>query len=117
MHVPVLTDQQRAEAVAKATASREARKALLADLRGGALGLEAVLARADAGDAVILRTPVIRVLRSLPGYGKVRTERLMDLAGISRSRRVAGLGRRQRAVLLAAVCRSEGAEPGRREGA
>jgi ribosomal protein S13 len=43
------------------------------------------------------------LLEALPGVGPVRAERLMAAAGIAPSRRVRGLGERQRAALLDAL--------------
>ena len=43
---------------------------------------------------------VVEVLEALPNVGKVTAARLMDELKISPTRRVQGLGRRQRAALL-----------------
>ena len=43
---------------------------------------------------------VISVLESLPGLGKVKARRLMETVGISDSRRLQGLGAKQREALL-----------------
>jgi ribosomal protein S13 len=43
---------------------------------------------------------VAAVLPSLPGFGKVKAKRLMEELGISESRKIQGLGPRQRAALL-----------------
>jgi ribosomal protein S13 len=43
---------------------------------------------------------VSAVLESLPGVGKVRAQKLMEELDISASRRVRGLGAKQRAQLL-----------------
>ena len=43
---------------------------------------------------------VLAVLESLPGVGKVKARRTMEQIGISESRRVRGLGTRQRSQLL-----------------
>ena len=43
---------------------------------------------------------VVSVLESLPGLGKVKARRLMASVGIAESRRLQGLGAKQRADLL-----------------
>ena len=53
-----------------------------------------------AGDDVVGKMKVLAVLESLPGVGKVKARRTMESIGISESRRVRGLGSRQRSQLL-----------------
>jgi ribosomal protein S13 len=48
---------------------------------------------------------VVSVLESLPGLGKVKARRLMETVGISESRRLQGLGAKQRAELLKETAR------------
>jgi guanylate kinase len=43
---------------------------------------------------------VIELLESMPGYGKIRAQAMMDKFAISPTRRVKGLGRHQRVALL-----------------
>jgi ribosomal protein S13 len=43
------------------------------------------------------------VVKALPGIGEVRARQLLEQADIAESRRVNGLGPRQRAALLTAV--------------
>ena len=43
---------------------------------------------------------VVAVLESLPGVGKVKARRLMEEVGISETRRVQGLGEKQRKSLF-----------------
>jgi TfoX/Sxy family transcriptional regulator of competence genes len=49
---------------------------------------------------------VLAVLESLPGTGKVKARRLMGQVGISDTRRLQGLGAKQRELLLDAIERS-----------
>ncbi|MGW0548287.1 integration host factor, actinobacterial type [Streptomyces altiplanensis] len=93
MALPELSPAQRAEALQKAAAVRKERSALLAELKDGKVSLEDVLAREDT---VTTRTPVKRLLKSLPGVGAVRAGQLMEELEIPEGRRVAGLGPRQR---------------------
>ncbi len=43
---------------------------------------------------------VLAVLESMPGVGKVKARKLMERFQISESRRIRGLGEKQRASLL-----------------
>ncbi len=40
------------------------------------------------------------MLEALPGVGKVRAKKLMDNIGISETRRIQGLGKRQKELLF-----------------
>lgn len=102
MSMPVLTPTQRAEAQRKASALRKERSELMAALKAGELPLATLLKR---DDAVVGRIRVRRVLQSLPGIGAVRAGRLLTDLDISDTRRVQGLGPRQRARLLALCSR------------
>ncbi|KOG78096.1 hypothetical protein ADK38_39435 [Streptomyces varsoviensis] len=88
---------QRQAALEKAAAVRRERGAVLADLKGGRIGLKEVL---DRQDDVIGKTHVKRLLAALPGIGKTRAMQLLDEIGVSERRRVQGLGHRQREKLL-----------------
>jgi ribosomal protein S13 len=57
-----------------------------------------VLDKSD--DEVIGRMRVAYLLQSLPKIGKVRTRKIMQDIGINESRRVQGLGSRQRQALI-----------------
>jgi ribosomal protein S13 len=60
--------------------------------------LKDVLARQD--DDTVGKMKVSTVLESLPGVGKVRARKIMERLDISNSRRVRGLGAKQRESLL-----------------
>jgi ribosomal protein S13 len=77
---------------------RSARAAIKAELKTGTITLTEVIDRAD--DPVVGKMKVTALLASLPGIGKVRTAQLMAELDIAPTRRVAGLGTRQRAALL-----------------
>ena len=70
-------------------------------LKAGELGLADVLARAES-DEVVAMTKILTILEALPGVGKVKSRRTMASIGISESRRVQGLGAKQRRALLTA---------------
>lgn len=65
----------------------------------GSLSLRELLDQAGR-DEVVAKMKVVAVLESLPGLGKVKARRLMEEVGISDSRRVQGLGEKQRRALL-----------------
>jgi S13-like H2TH domain len=98
MALPQLTPEQRADALKKAAAARKARAELKGELKSGKLTLEQVLKR--EGDTVG-KMKVSVVLESLPGVGKVRAAKIMEELDISASRRVRGLGAKQREQLNA----------------
>jgi hypothetical protein len=96
---PSLSDEQRQAALAKAAEVRRARAELKEKLKAGTMSLEELLG-ADGADDVIGKMKVLAVLESLPGVGKVKARRTMDSIGISETRRVRGLGDKQRKALL-----------------
>lgn len=100
MSAPTTTPQQREEALARAAQARRERRAMLDGLADPTLSVAAVLTRTDD---VARKTRVAQVVRALPGYGPVRTRRVMGAVGIDSRRRVGGLGTRQTRELLTAV--------------
>jgi hypothetical protein len=100
--VPTLTAEQRQEALRQAMAARAARKQLLEAVARGQESIPAVLQRAKT-DTVVGRTKLTALLNSLPGYGPAKVTALMQRTGIAPSRRIAGLGERQRQALCDAL--------------
>ena len=98
MPLPVLTDEQRKQAPEKAAEARRKRAELKGQLKSGKLTLPDVLSR--QGDDTVGKMKVSTVLESLPGVGKVRARKIMEKLDISASRRVRGLGAKQRDSLL-----------------
>jgi restriction endonuclease Mrr len=96
-----MTPEQRASALVKATEARQARSALLAQVKSGELTLDQILERVD--DEIVKKTRVQQVLRALPGYGAAKVSALMTTSGVDEKRRVGGLTNAQRAKLRAAV--------------
>ncbi|WDN56052.1 integration host factor, actinobacterial type [Streptomyces clavuligerus] len=95
--LPDLTAEQRTEALAKAVRVRRDRSEMLADLKAGRISLLDVL---DREDNTARQTRALQLLQALPGIGRVRARRhLVDL-GISETRKVQGLGDRQRKRLI-----------------
>ena len=99
MALPSLTPEQRSAALEKAAAARKARAALKVRLKSNGTKLEQVLADGDADD-VVGKMKVVAVLESMPGVGKVRAQKIMERLEISPSRRVRGLGSKQREALV-----------------
>lgn len=98
MPLPVLTEEQRKQALEKAAVARRKRAELKGQLKSGKLTLTDVLSR--EGDDTVGKMKVSTVLESLPGVGKVRARKIMERLDISASRRVRGLGAKQRDSLL-----------------
>jgi hypothetical protein len=96
--LPPLTPEQRAAALEKAALARKARAELKVRLKSSGTSLADVLAWGETDDA-IGKMKVVAVLEALPGVGKVRAQRLMERLEISPSRRVRGLGVKQREAL------------------
>ena len=97
MALPQLSDEQRKAALEKAAAARHARAELRDKIKNGQITLEEVL---DSDDPIANRMKVSALIESLPGYGKAKAAKVMDELGISATRRVKGLGARQREQLV-----------------
>jgi hypothetical protein len=95
---PALSDEQRAAALLKAAAVRAERVALRARVSSGEFTLAEAIAAIDTDDAVA-NIKVLSLLECLPGVGKVKARRIMEAHDIAFSRRMRGLGPRQRAAL------------------
>ncbi len=98
MPLPTLTEEQRKEALAKAAEARRARAEVKNQLKSEKLSLREILSKEN--DNVIGKMKVSSVLESLPGVGKVRARKIMERLDISATRRVRGLGAKQRDALL-----------------
>ena len=99
MPLPTLTPEQRQQALEKAAEARRKRAELKAQLKSGNTSLATVLAKDS--DETVGKMKVASVLESMPGVGKVRARKIMEKLDISASRRVRGLGSKQKDALLA----------------
>jgi hypothetical protein len=99
--LPPLTPEQRAAALEKAAAARRARAELKLRLKSNGTSLAEVLDSGETDEAVG-KMKVVAVLEAMPGVGKVTAHRLMESLEISPTRRVRGLGAKQREALLKA---------------
>ena len=100
MALPQLTDEQRKAALEKAAAARHERAELRDKIKKGEVSLEEVL---SSDNPIAQRLKVSALIESLPGYGKAKAAKIMDELGISPTRRVKGLGARQREDLIEAL--------------
>ena len=99
MPLPQLDDESRRQALEKAAEARKVRAELKQQLKSGEIDFPEVLKRADS-DEIVGKTKVAAVLEAMPRLGKVRARKLMERLDISPSRRLRGLGGKQRAKLL-----------------
>ncbi len=103
MTLPKLTPEEKKAALKKAQTVRSKRAEIREKLKNGSLSLESVLN--NPNDEVILRMRVSYLLESLPRIGKIRSQSIMEEIGIDKSRRVQGLGVRQKEALLKRLAR------------
>ena len=99
MALPPLTPEQRADALAKAAEARRIRAEVKNRLKRSGASIGEVIA-AGHSDDIIGKMKVSALLESMPGVGKVRAQRIMERLEISPSRRVRGLGAKQREALV-----------------
>lgn len=99
MALPPLTPEQRAAALEKAAAARKARAELKEQLKRNGASLADVLTQGETDD-IVGKMRVSAVLESMPGVGKARAQKIMERLEISPSRRVRGLGAKQRSALV-----------------
>lgn len=100
MSLPHLDPEERRAALRKATQARQIRAELKQMLKAGEVSLRDVLVRADHAEP-LAKMRVLEVLEAMPAHGPVKARRVMEELGIAPSRRLRGLGARQRAALLA----------------
>jgi signal recognition particle GTPase len=98
--LPPLTPDQRAAALEKAAQARKDRAEIKTNLKRGTVTLTDVLNQGQTDDTVG-KMKVSALLESLPGVGKVRAQQIMERLSIAESRRIRGLGAKQRAALEA----------------
>lgn len=95
---PPLTEEQRREGLKKAALTRRKRAELKEQLKSGRARIEDLLERTE--DEIVGKMKVESVLQSLPGVGRVRAKQLMERVNISPTRRMQGLGQKQKENLL-----------------
>lgn len=97
MVLPQLPMEEKILALQKAQEMRTKRLIIRKKLKAGELSLQEALNR---NDDAIKKMRVSYLLESLPGVGKITAKEVMEDIGIVQSRRVQGLGRRQKEMLL-----------------
>jgi transposase len=98
MSLPTTSPEQRAEALRKAAEARQVRTEALNAIRSGDKNAADVLADETSP---LQRARVRQLLTAVPGIGAVTADKILAAVGIAPNRRVAGLGQRQRAALVA----------------
>lgn len=99
MAVPPLDDDARRRASAAAMDARRLRAAWKVRLAAGGTSL-AELLEASVGDERLASMRIVDALGALPGVGPKRVELILEHCRIAPTRRVRGLGPRQREALL-----------------
>jgi hypothetical protein len=102
MTAPSRTPQQRAEALQRALAARQERALIRAQLKSGELKAREVL-EACQHNIAWGALPIRAFLTALPGVGTAKAEAIMRDIDIAGSRRLRGLGERQRLELLQVI--------------
>lgn len=89
---PILSKSDRALAGQKAVQARKERSEVKAQLASGKISIFALFN--DDRDSV-MRMKLSDALKAVPGVGEKRVEQIFAKTGISKSRRIAGVGRKQ----------------------
>lgn len=97
-NVPELTQEERKAALDKALMARRKRAQIREDLKEGRITLPELI---ETDDEVVKRMRVSAMLEALPAIGETKSKRIMEECGIAESRRIGGLGKHQKAKLLA----------------
>ena len=100
---PPLSEEQHRAALQKAADARRKRAEVKDQLKSGRITLRELLGRTQ--DDVVGKMKVSNVLESLPGVGRVRARKIMERLDISESRRMRGLGAKQKENLLTEFAR------------
>lgn len=98
MTVPVLSKEQRLQALELAKQARSERARIKERVQSGELSLADVVAMRN--DEVVGKMRVADLIASVPHFGEAKTTKIMQELRISQSRRLQGLGKRQVADLL-----------------
>lgn len=97
-NVPELTQEERKAALDKALLARRKRAQVREDLKSGKITLPELI---ETDDEIVKRMRVSAMLEALPAIGETKSKRIMEECGIAESRRIGGLGKHQKAKLLA----------------
>ncbi|MEA2460973.1 MAG: hypothetical protein QOH90_1150 [Actinomycetota bacterium] len=100
---PPLSEEQRRQALQKAGIARRKRAELKEQLKSGRTSLKELVEQTS--DEIVGKMKVSTVLESLPGVGRVRARKIMERLDISETRRMRGLGQKQKENLLSEFAR------------
>ena len=92
-----LSSAERRAALVKAAEARKVRAAFKAEVKSGTRSWTDAL---ESNLDPIRRMRLKELLAALPGFGEIRAESVMERAGISPTRKIQGIGRKQRNELL-----------------
>lgn len=98
--IPPLTDEQRRAALDKAMRVRAERMQLKRDLKQGLVTARQAFEMSDGGMEAASGMRVEQLIMALPDHGKAKSAAIMRKLEISPSRRLRGVGARQRIALL-----------------
>lgn len=98
MALPKLSLEEKKKALKKAQEVRSKRAKIRQNLKNGKTNIREVLA--NINDDVVAKMRVVYLLESLPRIGKVKTKKIMNDIGIDETRRIQGLGNRQKQALI-----------------
>lgn len=101
---PSLSQAQREAASRQAVANRRRRAEIKAMIKHGDLTLEEIFELANREECVA-QMRAIELIAALPAIGAVKAKRIMRAAAIAQSRRIRGLGPKQRQELFRALVR------------
>jgi len=101
---PTLSQEQRVEASRLAVANRRRRAEIKRQVKAGDLSLEELFDLAK-DEQCVAQMRAYDLISALPAIGEVKAERIMTKASIAKTRRIRGLGPKQRAELFRALVR------------
>ena len=101
---PSLTQEQRVQASRLAVANRRRRAEVKRLVKTGQMSLEEIFALAE-NEECVAQMRAYDLISALPAIGEVKAERIMAKAAIAKTRRIRGLGPKQRAELFRALVR------------
>ena len=101
---PSLTQEQRVQASRLAVANRRRRAEVKRLVKSGQMSLDESFALAE-NEECVAQMRAYDLISALPAIGEVKAERIMAKAAIAKTRRIRGLGPKQRAELFRALVR------------
>ncbi|NNN10103.1 MAG: integration host factor [Acidimicrobiaceae bacterium] len=101
---PTLTQEQRVAASRAAVANRRRRAEVKKLVKSGDLSLEELFSLAQ-NEECVAQMRAYDLISALPAIGEVKAARIMKSAAIAQTRRIRGLGPRQREQLFQALVR------------